>query len=188
MDRMDLLNEAFGLDAGSLGVVQVALRTVVVYAVALAFVRIGDKRFLGKNTAFDVVVGIMFGSVMSRAITDTSMFVSIMVSGGVMLAIHWLVAWVTFHSDKVGDLVKGRERRLVADGEIKWDQMQAAHITERDLMGGLRSAGNLDDLGPIGKAVLERSGEISVVKRSADPRVVSVNVADGVHTVRIEIQ
>src|SRR3954449_10606866 len=101
-----LVNDALGLDADSLGVVQTALRALIVYFVALAFIRVGDKRFLGKNTAFDVVIGIMFASVMSRAITSSGEFVPVLVAGGVLVALHFTVALITFRSDKVGTLVK----------------------------------------------------------------------------------
>lgn len=184
---MGLLNDALGLDADALNVGQMALRTLIVYPLALAFVRIGDKRFLGKSTAFDVVVGIMFGSVMSRAITTASDFLPIIVSGGLMLAIHWVVALAALHSDFVGALVKGHERTLVRDGAVQWDQMRAAHVTERDLHGALRSNGNIDDVDEVETAVLERSGDVSVVKRSARPRVLSVDVADGVQRIEIEV-
>ena len=46
---MELLNDALGLDAEALNVGQMALRTLIVYPLALAFVRIGDKRFLGSE-------------------------------------------------------------------------------------------------------------------------------------------
>lgn len=161
----DLVNDALGLDVESLGVVQMALRTLIVYFVTLAFVRIGDKRFLGKNTAFDVVVGIMFGSIMSRAITSAPEFVPVLVAGGVLVALHFLVALVTFRSDGIGTLAKGQERTLVRDGEIQWDAMATAHVTRRDLEGALRSEGKVEDVADVHLAVLERSGEISVIPR-----------------------
>ena len=184
---MELLIDALGLDAETLNVPQMVLRTLIVYPLALAFVRIGDKRFLGKNTAFDVVVAIMFGSVMSRAITTAEQFVPIIIAAGLMLAIHWVVALITFRSGEIGELVKGRERRLVVNGEIQWDQMAAAHVTERDLLGALRSEGRLEDVERVAVAHLERSGEVSVIERSREPRVVSVDVRDGVQSVRIEL-
>src|SRR3954451_18072834 len=107
-----LVNDALGLDADSLGVVQTALRALIVYFVALAFVRIGDKRFLGKSTAFDVVIGIMFGSVMSRAITTAEEFLPILAAGGVLVALHFPVALVRFRSHRLGTSGKGEERIL----------------------------------------------------------------------------
>ena len=43
-----------------------ALRTIVIYAFSLLIVRLGSKRFLSQATAFDVIVGIMLGSVINR--------------------------------------------------------------------------------------------------------------------------
>jgi len=159
------LSDALGLDAASLGVVQMALRTVIVYVIALAFVRIGDKRFLGRSTAFDVVVGIMFGSIMSRAITTAEGFLPIIVAGGVLVALHFTVALITYRSDHSGTLVKGQERTLVRDGEIDWAAMGTAHVTRRDLDGALRSQGHVEDVRDVRLATLERSGEISVIPR-----------------------
>jgi uncharacterized membrane protein YcaP (DUF421 family) len=59
--------------------------------------------------------------------------------------------------------VKGRERTLVREGEIVWDQMAAAHITRRDLDGALRSEGKLESVRDVRLATLERSGDISVI-------------------------
>lgn len=42
-----------GLDQEELGAGHMALRAVVVYVVALVMVRWGEKRFMGKSTAFD---------------------------------------------------------------------------------------------------------------------------------------
>jgi uncharacterized membrane protein YcaP (DUF421 family) len=183
---IEVINEALGLEADRLTIMQMALRAVIVYVVALLFVRMGDKRFLGKNTAFDVAVGIMFGSVMSRAITNASDFLPIVVAGGVMLGLHWAIAVVAFRSDEVGVLVKGSERRLVEDGEIRWHEMAAAHIGERDLLGALRQSG-VEDVGRVSSAYLERSGDVSVIERSDAPRVLDIEVADGVQTVRIVV-
>ena len=162
---VDFVNEALGLDAEKLGVVQMALRALIVYFVALAFVRIGDKRFLGKNTAFDVVIGIMFGSIMSRAVTTAEEFLPIIAAGGVLVALHFLVALVTFRSDDIGTLVKGQERTLVRDGTVDWAAMATSHVTTRDLEGALRSQGKTEDIADVRLATLERSGDISVIPR-----------------------
>lgn len=63
-----------GLDGDELSLRHTALRAVVVYVAALITVRLGEKRFFGKNTAFDVILGIIFDSVVSRAITGSSEF------------------------------------------------------------------------------------------------------------------
>jgi uncharacterized membrane protein YcaP (DUF421 family) len=65
--------------------------------------------------------------------------------------------------------------------------MAAAHITERDLHGALRVQAQLNDVRMVQVAHLERSGDVSVIERERPTRVLSVDVAEGVQTVRIEI-
>lgn len=162
---------------------------VVVYVTALAMVRLGDKRFLGKHTAFDVILGVMFGSVASRAITgsgDVPFFV-VLAAGFVLVGLHLLFSNAAFRSDRFGTLIKGRSRTLITDGVIDWEAMAKSSITKEDLIELLRTEGKLSDPAKVKEAHLERSGDISVITRDDPPRIVEVTVVDGVQTVRIEL-
>jgi uncharacterized membrane protein YcaP (DUF421 family) len=66
--------------------------------------------------------------------------------------------------------------------------MRKHQIGERDLLEALRTTGQLEDPAGVETARLERSGKISVIPRSQQPRVVDVRVEEGVQTVRIELQ
>jgi hypothetical protein len=96
-----------GADAEHLGAVQIMLRSVVVYASTLALVRVASKRFLSEATAFDVVVAIMLGSIMSRAIDGSTPLHLTVLAGAVLLGMHWLFGVLAFHTDWFGPLVKG---------------------------------------------------------------------------------
>lgn len=183
----EVASAALGLEADGIGPGQMALRTVIVFIVALVLVRLGEKRFLGKNTAFDVVLGVMLGSLMSRGITSTDHFYAIFVAGAVFVALHWLLAVLAFYSDRLGTMFKGRERLLVKDGEICWEEMKKGHIGRNDLLGALRQNGKVSDPSEVKLAYLERSGDISVLKKTGDPKVLEVQIQEGVQTVRIEI-
>lgn len=84
------INWMLGLDEENLNVWQMAVRAVVVYVAAVAMVRLGDKRFMGKNTAFDVILGIILGSVVSRAITGSAPFSPSIGAGFVLVGVHYL--------------------------------------------------------------------------------------------------
>jgi uncharacterized membrane protein YcaP (DUF421 family) len=167
---------------------QMAVRAALIYGVALLMVRLGEKRFLGKNTAFDVILGIILGSVTSRAINSSAPVWPTVVAGFVLVGLHWLLAVITFHSDSLGNVFKGRPRTLIKEGQIKWDNMAKSHISEQDLLGGLRLEANLNDPGRVEMACLERNGTISVIPRQAEARVVEVSVEAGVQTIRIEVR
>ncbi len=179
---------ALGLDGEDSAMGQMALRAVVVYVAALAMVRAGEKRFLGKNTAFDVILAIMFGSVVSRTITGSSPFIPTLAAGMVLVGLHWLVAVITFRSDRWGDVFKGTTRVLIRDGQIQWEAMRKSNITEQDLVGALRAGAKIADPQAVEVAYLERSGDISAIPRQPPPQVIEVAVHEGVQTVRIEIQ
>lgn len=160
---MSVLSSVLGLDANDLNVWQMAARAIVAYPVGIAFVRLGEKRFIGKFTAFDVIMGIVIGSILARAITGGSPFFPSLAVGLVLVSLHYLFAMLSYNVEWFGEFVKGSGRTLVVDGEIQWQAMQKSHISERDLMGALRENGGVDDITQVRLARLERSGNISVV-------------------------
>jgi uncharacterized membrane protein YcaP (DUF421 family) len=153
------------LEGKDLDVWRMALRALIVFVVAIAMIRLGNKRFMGKNTALDVMLGIVFGSLISRAITGNAPFFPTLAAGLVLVASHWALSAIAFHWKGFGALIKGDERTLIRDGEIQWNEMRKAHITEKDLKEALRNNGKLDDPSEVKVALLERNGDISVIPR-----------------------
>lgn len=182
------LRWALGLDVQGheLGVLPMSLRAVVVYVATVLMVRLGKKRFMGRATAFDVILGIMLGSVVSRAVTGNAPFLPALAAGAVLVAMHWLFSSAALASHRVGELIKGAPRTLIRDGAIDHEALRRAHMTEHDLWEDLRGK-SVSKLDEVAEARLERSGQVSVVKAKPAPRVVEIAVADGVQTVRIEI-
>ena len=184
------LRWALGVDTDprAYNVLQVSLRTLLVYLVGLLLIRLGRNRLLGRQSSFDIVLGFVLGSVLSRAITGTAHLLVTLVSTLVLVLVHRTVAALSFHSHGVGALFKGEPHRLIQDGRIDWEQMRKEHISERDLEEALRQHAKTADATRIAEARLERNGEISLVERPREPRVVEIRVAEGIQTVRIEIQ
>ena len=176
-----------GRDGGDLTALQMVLRTVVIYSFTLAIVRLGSKRFLSQATAFDTVIGIMLGSVMSRAIDGSAPLFLTLLAGTALVGVHWLMATLALRLDWFGTLVKGNAILLIEDGEIQPEGMRRARLSEHDLKQALRMQNDHTDPSKIKTAYLERSGKISVIPRSQEPRVLDVSVKDGVQTVRVEL-
>ncbi len=154
-----------GLDEDDLGAHHMAIRAVVVFIFAIFVVRIGEKRFIGKNTAFDVILGVMLGSVISRAITGQSPFFPTLVAAVVLVGLHWIFARLSFSAGWIGTLIKGSPRVLIRDGKIDWDAMRRSHLSENDLLSALRLREGMEDWSEVKEARLERNGEISVIRR-----------------------
>lgn len=159
------INGILGLDVDSLTIWQMSLRAIFVYIAGLAMIRVGEKRFIGKSSAFDVLLSIIVGSVLSRAINGSAAFFPTLGASILLVGMHWLFAAIAFRNEKFATLVKGTERLLIRDGEIQWSAMRKSHIGERDLLGALRSEAKLTDPSEVKEARLERNGEISVIPR-----------------------
>ncbi len=186
---LDQIQNWLGLGRHSIdaGAAEMVIRTIVVYAFTLAIVRLGSKRFLSKATAFDVIVGIMLGSVISRAITSPEIFFPTLMVGAALVGIHWLIAALAIRFDWFGTLVKGRSVLLIEDGKIQEDGMRQAGLSDHDLKQALRMQNDHTDPSKIHLAYLERSGSISVIPMKSEPRVLELSIKDGVQTVRIEL-
>ena len=114
MDEIEgLLHLALGLgvEDRQITVAQMALRAVVVYVVTVFVVRLGKKRFMGQGTAFDVILGIMLGSIVSRAITGNAPFFTALVAAGVLVAMHWLLSAVALRWHGFGCQCPHRNRQ-----------------------------------------------------------------------------
>ncbi len=85
-------------------------------------------------------------------------------------------------------LFKSHVRPLIRGGEIDWDTMRKTSMSKEDLLAALRLQAKLRDVGDIEAACLERNGDISVIPRGGEPRVIEVTVHAGVQTVRIELR
>lgn len=147
------------------GIVAMALRTVIVYAVTLVLVRLGSRRLLAKPSAFDVIVAIMVGSIMSRAINGSAPFAPTLIAGAVLLLMHWVFAALAVRMHWFSAALKGSRIALVRDGKVLTDGMQRASITDEDLAEALRLQMHDEDPSNVQVAYMERSGDISVVPR-----------------------
>ena len=190
MDEVNhILEWAFGVGGSSVHInaPQMALRAVVVYAATVLIVRMGKKRFMSRATAFDVILGIMLGSMVSRAIAGTTPLAPTLAASATLLALHWLFSAGAVRWHGFGEAIKGRSRILVKDGRIDTDALRASHMSDRDLWEELRGK-SISDLSEVEEARLERSGNLSVIKAKPEPKVIEIAVADGVQTVRVELR
>jgi uncharacterized membrane protein YcaP (DUF421 family) len=83
----------------------------------------------------------------------------------VLVGLHRLLAWASFHYEWVGQLVKGEAHLLVEQGRPIPDELRQAYLSDKDLLEGLRESSNLASLDQTKAVYLERDGSISVVKK-----------------------
>jgi uncharacterized membrane protein YcaP (DUF421 family) len=163
----ELWYEGFGIgiDPKDLTILQVCLRSVLVFLAALMMVRVADKRFLSKMSAFDVILGFILASSLARAINGSAPLTPTLVMGFLLVGFHWVLAWLSRRSRVFGKLVKGREDVLLENDRLNQRALRRNNLSEADLLEAARQQGHVENLAQVRKAVLERSGYISILPK-----------------------
>lgn len=159
----------FGIGDDTLTWWQMSVRAVGVFLAALLIVRVGNQRVFGKNTAFDIILGVVFGSILSRAITGNSPFWPTLAAALVLVLLHRGLATLAFHSSgRLGIFLKGKPVVLIKDGEMQYKALKKYSVTENDLKEAVRIHGGSTDISTIETAYLERNGNISIICKKED--------------------
>src|SRR3954468_18373083 len=141
----------------------------IVYAFLLVLLRLTGKRQGGQLAPFDLVLLL----VLSNAVQNSMNGGDNSITGGMILAvtlvaINWVIGWMTFHSKPLERLIEGRPVILVHNGHVNRRAMRLTQMTMHELESALRCAGCC---GPedVRYAVLENNGEVAVVPREKHP-------------------
>ncbi|HEY4282685.1 MAG TPA: YetF domain-containing protein [Chthoniobacterales bacterium] len=150
-----------------LTMMQLCLRAFVVFVFGLVIIRIGDRRSLAEKTGFDTLFLILTGAVLARAINGGAAFLTTLGCGFFLMIIHRLFAFIACRSHAFGKLIKGNQVLLVSDGQFDWKAMKHHLVSKHDIEEDLRLSAHTQDLDQIRAARLERSGDISFIKKDS---------------------
>jgi uncharacterized membrane protein YcaP (DUF421 family) len=153
-----------GFKAEQLGFSEMAARSMYAYVLLVAIARLGHSRLLARITAFDIILGILLGSIASRAITGNAPFYPSIAACAVLVVMHAVFAALAFHFRTFSYLVKGRATLLVKDGVPDPKAMRRTHTADHDLQEEVRLNGERE-VRDVALAHLERNGRISIVEK-----------------------
>jgi uncharacterized membrane protein YcaP (DUF421 family) len=151
--------------ATELTLLHVSFRALFIFVIGIALVRIGDRRSLSEKTAFDAIFIVLIGSMLSRAINGTAPFFTTIAAGVVLMVIHRACAFGACRSHAFGKLIKGQPVTLLRDGKLDRAEMRRSLVSEHDFEEDLRLDAKTEDVSTIALARLERSGDISFIKK-----------------------
>lgn len=157
-----------GIEAHHLSLLQVALRALLIFFAALVVVRIADKRFFAKKTAFDLILAFILGSMFGRAINGSERLIPTIGAGLLLALLHRTLGWMACRWPRFGKWIKGSSHTLVEKGRVDPEVLNRNRLAQDDLLEELRLNG-VEDPADVELARLEQSGEISVIKRKGKP-------------------
>jgi uncharacterized membrane protein YcaP (DUF421 family) len=143
---------------------QIVVRTGIIYLLVLIGVRLSGKREVGQMTPFDLTLLLLLSNSVQNAMTgpDTSLMGGA-VAAGTLLILNYLVADVSGANRRFRRLIQGEPSLLVHDGKIIEAHMAREHVSMDELHRALREHG-IHSCDQVALAVLEVDGSISCLK------------------------
>ena len=157
----------------------VAGKAALMYATAVVALRLAERRTLAQWTIIDFATAVAIGAIVGRsAIASGQSYVIGAVALLTLVAVHRLASRLLFRP-LFNKLFDHRVRVLVADGEIRRQELRRCGLTENDLFAQLRQHGvfNLRDVAYV---LYETKGDITVVPKGARVDDETL-VAEGLH-------
>lgn len=161
---MDTLHAVIGVEGQSVDGLQMAARATLIFILGLLLVRFAATRAFGKWSALDIILAVIVGSNLSRALTGNAPFVATLAATTLLVLLHGVLAAAAARWSWLSALTKGASVRLIKDGVVDEKAMRRAGIGQGDLRMALRAAGH-DDLQGVKSASLERNGDINIIER-----------------------
>jgi uncharacterized membrane protein YcaP (DUF421 family) len=152
--------------APSVGIPELLLRAIIVYAFVLLLLRLVGKKHVGEMAPFDLVVLLLLSeSVQNALIADDVSLTGGLVVAATLFAANQLLGRVTWRSKALARIVEGTPRILVRNGRVLNDAMSTEQVTHSELIEALRKEG-CTSLTNVRYAVLENDGNITIGLRA----------------------
>jgi len=145
-------------------VVEILIRTAVIYLFVLVGVRLSGKREVGQMTPFDLTLLLLLSNSVQNAMTgpDTSL-VGGVVAAATLLILNYGVAEVAGMNRRFRKVIQGSPSLLIHNGELVMPHLAREHVSVDEVMRALREHG-ISCVQDVSLAVLEVDGSISVLR------------------------
>jgi uncharacterized membrane protein YcaP (DUF421 family) len=146
---------------------QECARAVLIFCYGLVMLRLSGRRAFAQWSALDVVVSIIVGSSLSRAMTGGAPFWETLAAVAVLSALHLLVAYAVAGSRSLSRLIEGPPIMLARDGVLD-DKTRLWHaVSETDISEAMRAKQleGIQDMAQVKQMTLEVNGRLTVLKK-----------------------
>lgn len=142
--------------------VSLFLRTLFIYFYVLLMIRLMGAREIGKLTVLDLAVFIMIAELGSVAVEENKPLMTAVIPIATLVLTQVVFAYVFMRSKRIRDVVDGKPAILIADGNIREDELTKHRYNLDDLLSQLREK-QVFNVADVEMAVLEPSGKLNVL-------------------------
>lgn len=158
------------------------IRTIILYSILIAVIRLMGKRQLGEMEPMEFVVTMLLANLAAVPMQETGIpLLSGLVPILVVLSMELLLSVLVYHSVGARKLLCGKPVILMENGKLLQENLKKTRITPDELTEFLRMEGVVD-LSSVKYAILETGGQVSVLPyakfKPANAKAAGVKVED----------
>ncbi len=147
-------------------ILDVGIRSIASIVVLFLLAKLLGNKQIKQLSFFDYVVGISIGSIAAEMATATDTpHHFFLISMLLYTAVSLLVGWISLKTTKGRRFLEGLPIVLIERGKIVYCNLKKAQMTVNGLLSECRSLGYFD-IAEIDTAILETSGELSVLPKA----------------------
>jgi uncharacterized membrane protein YcaP (DUF421 family) len=144
--------------------VDAVIRAAVMYVFLVVAFRLAGKHTLAEVTTFDLVLLLIIAEATGPAMLDgDSSFSTAALVVITLIGMELAFAFIQSRFTAVDRLVEGMPVLLVDKGEPLRDRMRKLRVDEEAIMEAARALQGLERIDQVKYAVLERSGQITII-------------------------
>lgn len=141
---------------------EVALRSLYTFILVFLFLKITGRRGVRQMSLFEVLIILTLGSAAGDvAFYDDVPMIPVLIVFVTLGLLYRLVMWLMSKSEKIEDLLEGKPVVIVEEGQLAWEKVRSANMTEFEFFMELRLS-SVEQLGQVRLAIMETNGQISV--------------------------
>lgn len=142
---------------------QECARAVLIFVFGYLLLRFSGRRTFGSWSSLDIIISITVGSNLSRALTGPAPLLGTMAATALLMAMHWMLAKLSAHSETAAHIVEGSPVELGGPGGVNDRLMKAWSISKTDLFEAMRES-KVKSFAEVHSVMLEPSGKIHIAK------------------------
>lgn len=156
------------------------IRTVLLYLVLIAVIRLLGKRQVGEMEPSEFVVTMLIANLASIPMQDSAIpLLTGLIPILTVLGVELVLSWGTLRSMLLRRLLCGKPVILIDNGRLLQSNLRKTRITMDELMAHLREKDVLD-ITTVQFAILETDGELSVFPYGSSQSLPVTLIEDGV--------
>jgi uncharacterized membrane protein YcaP (DUF421 family) len=144
----------------------IVIRAAIAFSFVFLLTRIVGRRELSQLEPFDLIMLIMMGDLVQQGVTQSDYSVTgIFLAAGVLALMTVLVSYLSYRFKRLRPILDGEPLVIVQDGKVIDGNLKRERLTVEEVAqeARLQQIASLDE---VEWAVLERTGQISFIKKS----------------------